>query len=253
MFVLADLKCYAKVKQPGPVTAVSIKLIDQPLCCRILLNSVEAAIKLNILAYQKGQDMWDYIYSTYSGINTARKYEGVKALASFKYGPGSVSYNFERSQKLVMSTRFAAGKDTVSFNELAVAMLLNSLPARFNATRAILESTGSEVSMQLAQNALTAEEQRKNLRDVNNVAATATTATPGNCTVSNIPLANCWHCHPELSPKNQLCKDCCTKGHKPSKNARCSKHVPNGKRIAESHFSQMMTLMRYCDQSSKGH
>jgi hypothetical protein len=30
-----------------------------------------------------------------------------------------------------MTTRIAAGKDTVSFEELAVAMLLNSLPAKF--------------------------------------------------------------------------------------------------------------------------
>jgi hypothetical protein len=167
--------------------------------------------------------MWDYLYSTYSGVNTARKYEGVKALALFKYGPGSVSYNFERARKLVMSTKIAAGKDTVSFDELAVAMLLNSLPTRFNATRAILESTGKEVSMQLSQNSL---------REGKNVAAVATTATPGNCTVSKRPLANCWHCHPELSPRIQLCKDCGTKGHKSSNNARCSKHVPNGKRTA---------------------
>jgi hypothetical protein len=67
----------------------------------------------------------------------------------------------------------------------------------------LLESTGKEVYMQLSQNALIAEEQRNT-----HVAAVATTATPGNCTVSNRPLANCWHCHPVLSPKNQLCKDC---------------------------------------------
>jgi hypothetical protein len=162
-YALDDEGCRAEDNTvPGEPT---FNVTSTPKTYRILLRSVEQVIRLSLLAYQTDPEMWIFLYKKYSGKNTSRKIDGTKSIALFRYRPGTVASNFERIRKLVLAAHIAAGRKSITFEELGVAMFLNSLPNRFAATRAILETSAAEATMQTAQNALTAEEQRLGLRD----------------------------------------------------------------------------------------
>ena len=117
-FTLEDENCKdAPLIGPTPNGENPFRVTDSATTCRILLKSVDAAIRVNLLSHKTGPAIWNYLYQTYSGVNNARKFEGIKAIALFKFGPGSVGSNFERIRKLVMGTHIAAGKDHVTFDE----------------------------------------------------------------------------------------------------------------------------------------
>ena len=236
VFQAEDL-CFDGIKNtPEGENPFAVK--DDPKTCLILLKSVNETIGASLYFHESASAKWNYLYRTFSGKNIARKYEGIKALATFKFGPGSVASNFERLRTLIMTTSIAAGKKSISLEDLGVAMLLNSAPSRFSPTRAILEAKRSEISIQAAQDALTAEEQRLGLRETPQVAAsTATTeGSSSTCPVSKRAPAICWHCHPELSPRNQTCRDCGKKGHLSAKNRNCPRNVSD-KRTAAVAFN----------------
>ena len=52
-----------------------------------------------------GTFMWDFLYAEFAGKNYARKIEEIKALATFRYGPGSVRENMLRITSLINATK----------------------------------------------------------------------------------------------------------------------------------------------------
>ena len=239
-FVLEDENC----RKTSTTESTAFAIVDSPKACRIILRSVDPTIRVALLGLgiQSAPEMWSHLYDSFSGKNVARKTEGIKSLALFKFGSGTVAENFNRLQRIITATHVAAGTKTVAFEDFGVAMLMNSLPNRFAATRAILEASGNEVSLQNARSALSAEEQRHGMRE-STVEKAALAATPSRantaptssgetCTTSNRSIDSCWHCHPELSPRNQLCKDCGQKGHKSANNPKCRKTIKRAAAVA---------------------
>ncbi len=101
--------------------------------------------------------MWNFIYRKFSGKNVARRNQGIKQLATFRFN----KENILELINLVASTEIAAGTKTISIEELGVHMLLNCLPSRFHGVRSVLESKNEELNVNTVTSSLVAEEERQ--------------------------------------------------------------------------------------------
>jgi hypothetical protein len=194
---------------------------------RFIFQNTEKEIQTSLIHFDKAIDMWDYLYQTYSGQNAARKNQGIKRLALFRYQKPTIEQNLETLMDIISDTEIAAGDKNISIVELGIHMFLNALPSRFSSVRAILDSKNEAITLISVRTALVAEEERHRERESksNEFAGAAFK----KCSHGR-NSARCWNCHPDLHPSKATCKDCKEIGHFSANSSRCKSHKekPNG-------------------------
>jgi hypothetical protein len=160
------------------------------------------------------------------GENYSRKLQGIKNICNIRYNGGSMQEYLDHSTNLLHSTIIAAGKDSVSLTELCMILVLNGLPNRFSITRSNLENDAENLQKpQVVRSKILEEDERQNLR--NQVGGSALMLNP-RCNHDRIKEKDCWHCHPELHPRNFTCTDCDMEGHKNKSSRFCKKSKSGG-------------------------
>ena len=93
--LLIDQKCVDELA----VTAAGchpVRLLDDnPRASLCIITNCTQDIILSLMLYETANDMWDFLYKTYSGKNVGRTFTGIKKLALFRYSQGSLEDNFE--------------------------------------------------------------------------------------------------------------------------------------------------------------
>jgi hypothetical protein len=178
----------------------------------IVLNCADV-IKPHLLLLKNAQEMWHFLFSTYSGENYSRKLQGIKSICAIRYQGGSVPEYIDKALGLLHSTIVASGKDQISLTELCLALVLNGLPNRFSATRSQLESNSANLQLShVIRSKILEEDERQSLRNNDSstgggIALGLNSNRDGRCS-HGFPPVNCWKCHPEKHPDNFTCKDC---------------------------------------------
>jgi hypothetical protein len=132
---------------------------------RIIFTNCSAELQPGLIQFESAPQMWNFIYKKFSGKNIARKNQGIKQLATFRFAQKTVQENILQLVNLVASTEISAGTKTISIEELGVHMLLNCLPSRFHGVRSVLESKNEELDIATLSAALVAEEERQLSRE----------------------------------------------------------------------------------------
>ena len=191
-----------------------------------IVSNCSDVIKPHLLLLKNATEMWQFLYSTYSGENYSRKLQGIKNICAIRYQGGSVPEYIDKALGLLHSTIVAAGKDQVSLTELCLALVLNGLPNRFAAVRSHLESNPANLQhSHVIRAGIIEEDERHNFRN-NGTGGTAlglNKTDEENCH-HGFPRSNCWFCHPEKHPDNFTCRDCKEKGHRCNLSRRCPKY-----------------------------
>ncbi len=93
---------------------------------RAILTNCTEAILISLVIIKSAPEMWQYLYNSFSGINMARKYAGIKKLATLTYGIGSMEEN------LLLVLKFAIVLMLVIQNDVGLVIRQN-IPARISA------------------------------------------------------------------------------------------------------------------------
>lgn len=210
-----------------------------------VINSARAlrAIQLNIsdelvpaiMHYTTAPEVWDYLFTTYSGANRSRMFTGIKKLALIKFEKSSLKDNLLQLELLIRNTTVAAGQATIKIEDLAMAMFMDCLPDTYSAVRSILEQNAGTNSLADIKKVLIAEDERITMR--------ANSKAPGfaggvkrkgnpssaNCDHGrpNTTAKPCWTCQPSTHPNQQTCTDCKKFGHVSMRSNKCEKHATN--------------------------
>jgi hypothetical protein len=144
-------------------------------------------------------EMWQYLYNSFSGINMARKYAGIKKLATLTYGIGSMEENLLALERTLTSTITAAEGETIKIEDLAVAMFLNCLPERFASVRSVLEQQDKLLTLSTIRNVLITEEERQSARENSEGFAALTRSQIRKCLHARDPK-RCWTCDRQNIP-----------------------------------------------------
>ena len=107
--LLVDQSCVLTDAEPVP-GCHPLRLDDaNPRSSLCIIQNCSQEINVNLMQYTTANEMWDFLYQTYSGQNSARKLTGIKKLATLKYAPGSLEENLNRMQIILVDTITAAG------------------------------------------------------------------------------------------------------------------------------------------------
>ena len=202
-----------------------------------IISNVTEPVKMLLVSCKNATDMWRFLFHSYSGENHSRKLQGIKNICNLRYHGGNMQQYVDTSIGTLHATIVASGKDQISLTELCMALLINGLPSRFATTRSILENDPVKLKDPLEVRAkILEEDERQSLRNTDNATAASALgeshktalATSPQCNHDRIPPKDCWHCHPELHPRNSTCLDCGKKGHRNKGSYYCPKS-PNYK------------------------
>ena len=138
IIILKDEKCIDKDAEI-PEGCHPIRLKDSSRAFRCIITNCTQSILTSLINFDTATAAWDFLYKTYSGVNFARKFQGIKCIATLQYNQGSIESNLESLSLLIADTTTAAGLETISITELAINTFLNCLPARFGNVRSFLE------------------------------------------------------------------------------------------------------------------
>ena len=132
---------------------------------RIVFSNCSPQLQSGLIQFETAPQMWNFIYRKFSGKNVARKNQGIKQLATFRFNKTTVQENILELVNLVASTEISAGTKTISIEELGIHMLLNCLPSRFHGVRSVLESKDEELDIHTVTASLISEEDRQLARE----------------------------------------------------------------------------------------
>jgi hypothetical protein len=149
--------------EDGSFKVIKVKAINRTILA--IQTNVTQDIGLMLMNLKTATTMWDFLYNEFSGKNDSRKFAGIKKIALFNYEKPTLKENLQTLQGIIQQTTVAAGSDTFRFDDLGVAMFLNSLLDTFHSTRSILEQSSKSLTMENMASALLAEEERMNLRE----------------------------------------------------------------------------------------
>ena len=189
---------------------------------RIIFLNCTTEVQATLTSCETASEMWNYLYRLNSGQNISRKNRGIKRLATFGFKKPTVHENVLELENLVTTTVVAAGTENISINELGVHVLLNSLPSRFNAVRALLEAREQNLTLEEVTKALIAEEERIKAREDTQVLFAGSASTK-RCQ-HNRPAHRCWTCDPNKHPSKATCKDCQKLGHYSKNSPKCDQN-----------------------------
>jgi hypothetical protein len=195
-------------------------------------------IALSIMTLTTAQLVWDQIQTIFSGASYSRKLLGLLKLCSFRHEGKSVQATISAAELLVQELIMAANSKTISFEEVAVAMVMNSLPAEYGTVRSSLKEATSFAGVKAK---LLAEE------EVIKAAASHQEGFVGSLESTTTACSHwhdetkCFKCHPTLKRKSPsrvdrlisaICKDCGQKGHWSQGSSRCSNNSNSAGTIA---------------------
>ena len=192
---------------------------------RIIFSNCSTELQAGLIQFQSATEMWNFLYRKFSGKNVARKNQGIKKLATFRFSKPTVQENILELTNLISTTEVAAGTKDISIEELGVHMLLNCLPSRFHGVRSVLESKDVELTLADVTASLVAEEDRQLSRE--DPLDFAGALTGNRKCPHNRPVARCWTCDPSKHPSKAKCKDCGSNGHFSKGSEKCAKHKEN--------------------------
>lgn len=221
--LLVDQSCVLTDAEPVP-GCHPLRLDDaNPRSSLCIIQNCSQEINVNLMQYTTANEMWDFLYQTYSGQNSARKLTGIKKLATLKYAPGSLEENLNRMQIILADTITAAGSQSIDLSELAITMFLDCLPTRFSSVRTFIETQDKPMKLPEIRVQLIADSQRQKARENHSdFAGMATETSVLKCSHGR-RKDRCWTCDPSKHPSQAICKDCKIKGHFSSNSAKCSK------------------------------
>ena len=87
---------------------------------RIIFSNCSPELQPGLIQFESAPEMWNFIYKKFSGKNVARKNQGIKKLATFRFAQKTVQENILLLINLVASTEIAAGTKSISIEELGV-------------------------------------------------------------------------------------------------------------------------------------
>jgi len=222
-----------------------VTFVATPRAMRALTLNISNDLSTKITHLKTAQQIWDYFGSYFSGVSYSRKHIGIQKVCAFRHQKQSIRDSIADLRNILNDIIISAGTKTITFEELAIAMLLNSLPAVYAAQRSILTASG-EKDLDKVQAALVKEEEVINAAAAHEQqfagAAFGKTPTagshrtwPAGTTVCkhNWNAATCNRCDPEKMSKRQkrinelikaICIDCGKVGHKSKGSDRCPKY-----------------------------
>ena len=119
-----------------------VKIISDPKkekrAFRALTCNISEEVAGLIIHCQTAQEIWDTLMANYSGTSYARKLLGLQSLCSFRCKNADMRSNVAELRKVLTDTVVAAGSKSITFEEIATAMLINSLPTGFENARSQL-------------------------------------------------------------------------------------------------------------------
>ena len=212
---------------------------------RAILQNCSVEFKKLLVGCKTATERWDKLYKHFSGTNLGRRLLTIKKMAKFKFSEEKMLDNIRIMETFIRDLTTAAGSNTISIEDLGLALLLHALPSSYAHVRSALEND-KNVTMATAKDKILNEEQSQ-------LAALEADGTEGFsgftqqrrgdrrpkgerelCPHRRSP-AKCWTCDPSKHPSKAICKDCNQKGHFSRNSSRCNKHevprvpgTPNG-------------------------
>ena len=201
------------------------KVLDNPRAKRGLITNCSESILKSLLHFDSAPEIWEYLYTTYSGENPSRKFAGIKKLASIRLVHSSMKENLLQLKQICHDTVVASGNDSIKIEELGVAMFLNCLPTRFASIRLVPDKSTTGHSLNSISAALLAKDERQNSRDNSAVHQQFS----GYLNQFDLKIrcirkrfkSNWWTCDPSLHPSKKTCPDCGIYGNASNRTSRC--------------------------------
>jgi hypothetical protein len=182
--------------------------------------------------------LWKKLETKYSGLNTARKIIGIRKLCKYSFSKiESVDKNVSNLKTILYDLLTAAGSLTVSYEELACAVLLHSLPLEYSSQRTSLAdkkiATLDEIEVELLKEEQILQASNKDSKNFGNEFSGAAfkkrkRTWPADTEVCdhNWDRSTCNRCDPSKLAKNSVCVDCKQPGHRTNNSERCGNHSP---------------------------
>ena len=212
-----------------------VKIISDPKkekrAFRALTCNISEEVTGLIIHCQTAQEIWDTLMANYSGTSYARKLLGLQSLCSFRCKNADMRSNVAELRKVLTDTVVAAGSKSITFEEIATAMLINSLPTGFENARSQLTEKKVANLVAVEQKLIQEEEVLKVARQyADNSGFAGAAFGKGKCAHGWTP-SSCFKCDPSKHPSKQKCSSCGTLGHRSSNSSKCSDHDPTKDRV----------------------
>ena len=89
IIVLKDEKCIDKDAEI-PEGCHPIRLKDSSRALRCITTNCTQSILTSLINFDTATAVWDFLVKTYSGVIFARKFQGIKCIATLQYNQGSI-------------------------------------------------------------------------------------------------------------------------------------------------------------------
>ncbi|KAJ2990529.1 hypothetical protein HDV02_004289, partial [Globomyces sp. JEL0801] len=92
-------------------------------------------ITADVMHLKTPQSIWDYLEKLYYGVSYSRKVLGIQKLCGFRYESGSISDSVASLRRILTEIRTASQSSEITYEEIAISMLLQALPSDFQNIR----------------------------------------------------------------------------------------------------------------------
>ena len=220
----------------------TVRIENTNRAMRALTLNLSNEIATEVMNLQNAQDIWDHFENSFSGTSYSRKLLGIQKLCSFRHKQSSVRATISELRTIVNETITAANERTIDFEELAVAMLVNSMPDEYSSVRSRIVAE-KETKLETVLLQLVKEEEIINARRAHNenfVGMAHREWPPGTKMCEHRwDAKSCFKCDPSKRKTFKArelifssCKDCGEKGHKSKFSTRCSKNEVSNRESA---------------------
>jgi hypothetical protein len=217
----------------------TVTLQDSHRAMRALTLNISNDLAAEVTHFKKAQDVWDFFHESFSGLSYSRKHLGIQKLCAFRHQKGSVRASIAELRTILNEIVTAAASKSITYEELAIAMLLNSLPPSYSNQRSSI-TADKVTSLDQVQIALVKEEEIINAAAAheNQFAGSAVNtgfnrSWPSGTTLCthNWNADTCKFCHPNMVTNRQKrinnlinakCTDCGKSGHRSKMSHRCT-------------------------------
>ena len=210
----------------------TVKVKDSTRALRALQINMSVDMIAKVIHLKTPQEIWDYFHGMYSGTSHNRKIVGILNLCNFRTSNEDIRSNVGTLRQILNETIIASNSISIDFEELAVYMLLNSLPTQYSSTRSHISRSNIKTLTEAEAELVKEEELLGPITSEGGFAGFTKKRfkrkfSPGTklCTQHQWKADECKFCNPNLDPinilKNSVCSDCSEKGHKSMASKRC--------------------------------
>ncbi|KAJ2990457.1 hypothetical protein HDV02_004422, partial [Globomyces sp. JEL0801] len=113
---------------------------DSSRAKRAITMNLSDTIAVEVMQLNTAGEIWEHFEQSFSGVSHSRKLLGIQKLCSFRHQSNSIRSTVAELRTILNETITASNTKSITFEELATAMLVNSLSSNYSVVRSRIMS-----------------------------------------------------------------------------------------------------------------